>query len=236
MLVYLPPAYDEDEKRRFPVLYLHDGQNIFDGDTAFIRGQEWEVDETAERLIRGRSMHPLIIVGIHNAGEDRLDEYTPTYDARRGAGGGADRYGRFLVEELKPLIERTYRTWRAARSTGLGGSSLGGLVSLYLWLRYPHVFGRLAVMSPSLWWDHRVILRRIEEYNHPQKPKLWLDIGTQEGDASTHDTRLLRDLLLAKGWREGPNFRYLEARGHGHNEWAWAQRVPRMLRYLFPPR
>lgn len=232
--MYLPPAYEEAGKRRFPVLYLHDGQNVFDGETAFVRGQEWEVDESAERLIRGRSIQPVIIVGIHNAGEDRIDEYTPTYDANRKCGGGANQYGRFIVEELKPFIDSTYRTWRAARSTGLGGSSLGGLVSLYLWLRYPHVFGRLAVMSPSVWWDNRAILRLIEESSHPQKPKLWLDIGTQEGDGSTNDTRQLRELLQSKGWREGRNFRYVEARGHGHNEWAWARRVPQMLRFLFP--
>jgi len=234
VLVYLPPAYEEAEKRRFPVLYLHDGQNIFDGETSFVRGQEWEVDETAERLIRDRSIKPVIIVGIHNAGEDRIDEYTPTYDDRHKHGGSADQYGRFIVEELKPFIDRTYRTWRAARSTGLGGSSLGGLVSLYLWHRYPHVFGRLAVMSPSIWWDHRGILRMLQEADQPQKPKLWLDIGTQEGQHHTHDTRLLRDLLLSKGWREGRDLKYVEARGHGHNEWSWARRVPQMLRFLFP--
>lgn len=234
MLVYLPPAYEEDSRRRFPVLYLHDGQNIFDGETSFIRGQEWEVDESAEKLIRGQSIQPVIIVGIHNTGDLRTEEYTPTYDSSKKSGGGAGQYGRFIVEELKPFIDGTYRTWRAVRSTGIGGSSLGGLVSLYLWLCYPHIFGKLAVMSPSLWWDHRVILRMLIESQHPQKPKLWLDIGTQEGSSHTHDTRQLRDLLVSKGWREGRNLKYVEARGHGHNEWAWARRVPQMLRFLFP--
>lgn len=234
MLVYLPPGYEEDGKRRFPVLYLHDGQNVFDGETSFMPGQEWEVDESAERMIRGRSIQPVIVVGIYNAGAARVDEYTPTYDQSKKHGGGADKYGRFLVEELKPFIDGTYRTWRAARSTGVGGSSLGGLVSLSLWLQYPHVFGKVAAMSPSLWWDHRVILRMMADAKHTQRPKLWLDIGTQEGSSHARDTRQLRDLLISKGWREGRNLKYVEAPDHGHNEWAWARRVPQMLRFLFP--
>ncbi len=237
VLVYLPPGYDDTEDRRYPVLYLHDGQNVFDGETAFIRGQEWEVDESAERLIRARAMQPVIIVAVHNAGDARIDEYTPSPDPGLSRGGNAINYGRFLVEELKPFIDREYRTWRAARNTGLGGSSLGGLVSLFLWNEYPHVFGRLAIMSPSLWWDRRVILRTLEQSNHPQRPKIWLDVGTCESDSpevSVRDARLLKELLLRKGWREGHDLRYLEAQGDGHNELAWARRVPPMLRFLFP--
>lgn len=195
------------------------------------------MDETAERLIRGRSIQPVIIVGIYNAGEHRIDEFTPTRDPGLRHGGMVDQYGRFLVDEVKPFIDRTYRTWRAARNTGLGGSSLGGLATLCIWLRYPHVFGRLAVMSPSIWWDKRVVLRMLEEARYSQKPKLWLDTGTLEGDnpdEATADARRLRDLLVEKGWRQGRNFHYFEARGHGHDEWAWARRVPEMLRFLFP--
>ncbi len=140
ILVYLPPGYDAAKNRRYAVLYLHDGQNLFDGATSFIAGQEWQVDETAQRLIAAGKIEPLMIVGINNAGKDRNNEYAPVEDARYKMGGKADLYGRMLVEELKPFIDSRYRTRRDAEHTGLGGSSLGGLVSIYLALKYPAVF------------------------------------------------------------------------------------------------
>ncbi len=128
VIVYLPPGYDQKKKRRYSVLYLHDGQNLFDGATSYIPGQEWRVDETAEALIDTRKIQPLIIVGVYNTGKDRVHEYTPAVDDKYKAGGRADLYGRFLVEELKPFVEANYRTLTGADHTGLGGSSLGGLV------------------------------------------------------------------------------------------------------------
>ena len=128
VIVYLPPGYDSDKRTRYPVLYMQDGQNLFDDATAF--SQEWRLDETAQALITDGVIEPLIIVGIYNAGAHRMDEYTPTRDRRRRAGGKASHYGRMLVEELKPFIDREYRTLPGAASTGVGGSSLGGLVSL----------------------------------------------------------------------------------------------------------
>src|SRR5438067_3163560 len=131
ILVYLPPGYRRFLRRHYPVLYLHDGQNLFDSATAF-GGVEWGVDETAQRLILGGKIEPLIIIGIYNTGEQRIDEYTPTIDPRQQRGGKADLYGRFIVEELKPFIDHRYRTMAGPEFTGLGGSSLGGLVSFYL--------------------------------------------------------------------------------------------------------
>src|SRR5258705_10465824 len=150
-MVYLPPGYEASKRKSYSVFYLHDGQNLFDGATSFIPGQEWRVDETAQRLIDAGKIEPLIIVGINNAGKDRIDEYTPAADAKYKAGGKANLYGRMLVEELKPFIDAHYRTRQGAAHTGVGGSSLGGLVSLYLSLKYPRVFGRAAVVSPSVW-------------------------------------------------------------------------------------
>ena len=144
LIVYLPPGYDEDRERRYPVLYMQDGQNLFDDATAF----SWRVASgrgggADDRCGAGA---PLIIVGIYNAGAYRIDEYTPTRDSAKRAGGKADRYGRMLVEELKPFIDAEYRTLADARNTGIGGSSLGGLVSLYLALKYSGIFWNVAVL------------------------------------------------------------------------------------------
>ena len=237
VLVYLPPGYETDKKRRYPVLYLHDGQNLFDGATSFIKGAEWRVDETAQALIKARAIEPLIIVGIYNTGRDRIDEYTPSADAKY-KGGKADLYGRLLVEELKPFIDSEYRTLPKAKNTGLGGSSLGGLVSLHLALKYPKVFGRVAVVSPSVWWDKKMIVREVSALKKRSGLRIWLDTGTKEGgdeaEENKNNGRQLRDALVAKGWKEGTNLKYYEAEGAEHNERAWAERVEPMLRFLFP--
>jgi predicted alpha/beta superfamily hydrolase len=230
--VYLPPSYSRARNWRYPVLYLHDGQNVFDPHTSFIPGEEWEVDETAESLIRSRSIRPMIIVAIYNAGEFRLDEYTSTPDSQ-GRGGKADLYGRFLLEELMPFIESTYRTRQEPRNVGIGGSSLGGLVTLYLGMKHPHRFGKLAVMSPSVWWNHRAILREIPHEFPTPRPRIWLDIGTGEGESTVRDARILRDELVDKGWTRR-DLHYVEAPGAQHSEAAWRARVPAMLRFLYP--
>jgi predicted alpha/beta superfamily hydrolase len=232
LIVYVPPDYDSHTHTRYPVLYMHDGQNLFDSDTAF-GGNEWRLEDTAEELIEQGAIEPLIIVGIYNTGEQRIHEYTPTPDAKLG-GGKADLYGRMLVEEVKPFIEKTYRTIKGAENTGLGGSSLGGLVTLHLGLKYPNVFGKLAILSPSVWWDNKVILREIEQL--PAKPplKIWLDMGTAEGGMSLEDTEMLRDAMRAKGWSVGNDLAYSEIEGATHNENSWAERVGPFLQFLFP--
>ena len=242
VIVYLPPDYEADKRKKYPILYLQDGQNLFDGTTSFTYGQEWRVDETAQSLIGAGKIEPLIIVGIYNAGHDRTDEYTPTHDARRKIGGKAELYGRMLVEELKPFVDSNYRTLNHAQHTGLGGSSLGGLVSLYLGLKYPEVFSRLAVVSPSVWFDDRRIVHYVEAL--PKRPRLriWLDTGTKEGGTLSEaketvaDARLLRETLTRKGWKLGRDLGYAEREGAEHNERSWAARVEPMLQFLFPPR
>ena len=237
ILVYLPPGYDAGSRRRYPVLYLQDGQNLFDGATSFLPGQEWRVDETAASLIARGVIEPLIIVGVYNAGNDRIEEYTPTRagaGVARGRGGGAAAYGRMLTEELKPYIDRHYRTRTDAAHTGLGGSSLGGLVSLWLGLQYPRIFGRLACLSTSAWWDDRAIVRQVRALTVRPPGRIWLDIGTAEDADSVAAVRDLRDALIAKGWKPGADLAYIEAPGAQHNEAAWAARVGPMLTFLFP--
>jgi predicted alpha/beta superfamily hydrolase len=235
LMVYRPPGYRDDRVRRFPVLYLHDGQNVFDRATS-ATGAEWSVDETAQRLIEAGVIEPLIIVGIYNAGARRIDEYTPTRDSKKNAGGKADAYARMLVQEVKPFIDRRYRTLRSAPNTGLGGSSLGGLLTMHLGLRFPTVFNRLAVLSPSVWWDDRAIVRQVDALPAKLPLRIWLDAGTREGEEVTRDSRMLRDALLRKGWVEGRDLAYLEAEGGAHNEQSWATRVEGVLRFLFPVR
>jgi predicted alpha/beta superfamily hydrolase len=239
VVVYLPPGYRRFVRRHYPVLYLQDGQNVFDAATAF-GGVEWEVDETAQRLIRKRLIEPLIMVGVYNTGNERIHEYTPTR-AVAVAGkqknwrsrGLARKYGKFLVKELKPFIDATYRTRPEAEFTGLGGSSLGGLLTMTLGLWFPDVFTRLAVMSPSVWWDDQVIVRMVDALDRKLPLRIWLDTGTHE--IGWQQTRALRDALVEKGWRLYDDLQYTEAEGAGHNESAWATRVDPMLRFLFPP-
>lgn len=238
VLVYLPPGYSRFSRRRYPVLYMHDGQNVFDAATSFA-GVEWGVDETAQRLIRQKLIEPLIVVAVANTGDDRIHEYAPTagvIDAgakrKKRSRGLARVYGQFLIEELKPYIDKKYRTQREAGFTGLGGSSLGGLATLTLGILFPQVFTRLMVMSPSIWWDDFAIYRLVDSIEHKPPVKIWLDTGTAE--PGWQHARELRDGLIEKGWRPDFDLSYLETAGGDHSEASWAVRVEPALRFLFP--
>ena len=219
--------------RRYPVLYMHDGQNLFEADTAFQKGEHWRLGKTAAELIAAGAIEPLIVVGIYNTGNQRKEEYTPTRDAKLG-GGGANEYGRMIVEELKPFIDRTYRTRPDPDSTGIGGSSLGGLVSLYLAFTHPQVFHRVAALSPSVWWNWRAILKTVRQARSKPPLKIWLDMGTAEGKRGLDDARLLKAALVGLGFAVGVDLHYAEYEGARHTETDWAERVGPMLRWLFP--
>jgi predicted alpha/beta superfamily hydrolase len=232
VIVALPPDYFAS-RRRYPVLYLQDGQNLFDPATSFIKGSFWDVQTTSDRLIEEGVIEPLIVVGIYNTGVERMEEYTPMRDPNLG-GGKANLYGRLMVEELKPWVDQTYRTLDGPAHTGVGGSSLGGLVSLYLGLTWPHVFGRLAVLSPSVWWARGGMLPYVRRTRPEPRPRIWLDIGLSEGPAMIRKCDELHRLLERRGWRKGVDMLYLPAPGGRHNEDAWAKRVDPFLRFLFP--
>jgi predicted alpha/beta superfamily hydrolase len=232
IVVYVPPDYDQQPERRYPVLYLHDGQNLFDAATAF-NGQDWHVAQTADYAISAGLVEPLIVVGLYNTGKTRLREYTPTSVPRLG-GGRADRYAKFLIEEVKPVVDRDYRTRQEAVQTGIGGSSLGGLVSIYLGLKFSSVFGKIAALSPSVWWNQRMILRFAQAAPVEPRPRIWLDIGTREGPRIVDDVEKFRDVLLGKGWQNDRDLHYERVEGAEHNEAAWAARVGPFLQFLFP--
>jgi predicted alpha/beta superfamily hydrolase len=257
VLVWLPPGYHEGSNHRdalvsrtivpndrdepssrtpvpnYPVLYMHDGQNLFEPDTAFNKGEHWRVGETAAELIEQGRIEPLIVVGIYNTGEMRVDEYTPTEDKKLG-GGHADDYGRMIIEELKPLIDRTYRTRTDRESTGIAGSSLGGLVSLHLGFTHPAVFSKVAALSPSVWWGRKAILKTVREARSKPKLRLWVDMGTAEGRRGLDDARLLKAALVGLGFADGGDLHYAEYEGATHSEQAWSERVGPMLEYLYP--
>jgi predicted alpha/beta superfamily hydrolase len=235
VIVYLPPGYEEDTERSYPVLYMQDGQNLFDGRTSFIRDRTWEMREQADEVIEAGEVEPLVIVGIYNTGDRRLAEYTHERDWQRG-GGEAAKYGRLLTEDLMPWIASRYRVRTDRESTGLGGSSLGGLVTLYLGLRNAHHFGKLAVLSPSVWWNHKSILGYLNE-RAPQiweRPRLWLDVGEREGHRTLRDTETLARRLKANGWVPGDTLHFERAPDGTHDEASWARRVKPMLRFLYP--
>jgi predicted alpha/beta superfamily hydrolase len=196
LIVYVPPGYASNSQESFPVLYMQDGQNLFDPATSFIPGVYWNMGETAGRLIAEGSIRPLIIVGIYN-GKQRIREYTPTPDKK------------------------------------LGGA-LGALFTMYLGLRAANVFGRLAVLSPSVWWNHRAIVNFVARSRLGERPRIWLDTGTQEAANTVDQARLLRGALVSQGWQLDRDLHYEEIEGGQHNETAWAQRVGPCLQFLFP--
>jgi predicted alpha/beta superfamily hydrolase len=235
VIVYVPPGYEDEPERTYPVLYLHDGQNLFDGRTSFVKDRTWQVREHADAAIEAGEAEPLVVVGIYNTGDRRLAEYTHEYNWQMG-GGQADAYGKLITRELMPWIASQYRVRQDRENTGLGGSSLGGLVSLYLGLRYPTVFGKLAVMSPSVWWNHKSILGYLNEHA-PQmweRPKMWLDVGDREGQKAVRDAEHLARRLKANGWKPGESLHFEKVEGGTHDEASWAGRVRAMLKFLFP--
>ena len=227
ILVYLPPSYHTTTDR-YPVIYMHDGQNLFDQATSF--GEEWRVDETMEEL--ARQGLEAIIVGIPNIGERRLEEYSPFPDPQHGGGSGM-QYLAFLVETLKPYIDQAFRTRPEREYTGMVGSSMGGLISLYAFFRYPQVYGFVGALSPSLWFAERAIFPVIEAAE--QAPgKLYLDIGTDEGDTTLQLARDLEQMLRTKGYHPGWDMHYVEEPNAVHCEGAWAGRLRHALTSLLP--
>jgi predicted alpha/beta superfamily hydrolase len=233
--VYLPPGYDAAAKAgtRYPVVYMHDGNNVFDGKTAF-GGHEWMADESAEKLIRSGELPPFIIVGVSNTA-DRMEEYTwvtGDLDGQTVGGKGKD-YAKFLVSELKPMIDKAYRTKADRANTAVIGSSLGGLEDIYLARYESDTFGKVGMMSPSVWWSDKAVLKVVPQM--PTTLKLWLDCGWKEGSDPSEMLDGARDLktaLEARGYQEGKNLGYFEDQMGGHNEQAWAYRLPMAFKFL----
>jgi predicted alpha/beta superfamily hydrolase len=243
ILVYLPPEYFTSPMKQFPVIYLQDGNNVFDTGTSFA-GVAWNVEYAIEELTEEGLMRPCIAVGIYNT-MGRMSEYTPSWSSRF-EGGEADKYGRFLIDSIKPFIDRNYRTLPDAENTAIMGSSLGGLVSMWLGWTYPDVFSKVGAISTSIWWDKRSIIDEIKDTQREErrgKLQIWLDVGTYEGgptgvaavSSMVRDSRDLRELLIDRGFTLHRDLEYFEDVGSGHNEGAWRDRVDGPLTFFFPP-
>jgi predicted alpha/beta superfamily hydrolase len=207
---------------------MQDGQNLFDASMAF--GAEWQIDEHMERL--STLGLEAIVVGIPNAGEARLDEYSPFVDEKHGGGSG-DRYLDFVTLTLKPLIDGQFRTQPARECTGIAGSSMGGLLSLYAFFTRGETFGFAAVISPAFWFGNRQIFECVEHASRVEG-RLYLDVGTGEGEEALGDARRMHEVLVAKGYRPGETLMYVEDDGAEHSETAWSRRVRPALYYLIP--
>jgi predicted alpha/beta superfamily hydrolase len=235
--VWLPPGYDAESVTRYPVLYLNDGQNLFDPATAFA-GVDWRVGVAAERLIGEGKIPPVVIVGIDNTGESRLREYIPYRSLElRLFGPQGKRYPEFLLREVIPLIEKNYRVAKGPEHTGLGGSSLGGLITLYTQLAAPGVFGRLLIESPSLFVANRKILEECRKFRD-WPYRIYLGMGTREVGNAAKDERVVNDvrelerILWAAGLGETRLKVWIEE-GAAHNEAAWGARFAAALEFLY---
>ncbi len=237
--VYLPQSYGNDPGTPYPVLYMHDGQNLFDAATAAF-GVEWQIDENVDTLVDQDAMNEIIVVGIDNT-SDRTDEYTPTTDPVYGGGDG-DLYARFIIDELKPYIDSHYLTACGPEYTAVMGSSLGGLISCYMGWNYSDTFGMAGCVSPSFWWDDEDFLQAISDPAADVPAcRFWIDIGTGEGDDEDGDgladpvlqARSVCDEMIARGLAFETSVGYLEVEGGVHDEASWAARVANPLLFFF---
>ena len=239
--VWVPPGYGDPENsgRRFPVLYLNDGQNLFQPETSYT-GVEWQVDETADRLVREGKIPGLIVVGIDHGGRERMKEYVPyrsfSPPILRPQGR---RYPEFLVDEVMPFIDRNYRVAAGAENIGLGGSSLGGLIALYTAMVRPGMIGRLLIESPSLFMSNRQLLREAAGFR--QWPhRVYVGIGTRESGRSDRDQLFVNDVSrLVQSMKQAglgdDRLRVNIAEGAAHSEAEWAKRLPDAMEFLFKP-
>lgn len=226
--VYLPLNY-EHTSQRYPVLYMHDGQNVFDEATSY--AGEWGVDETLNKLSETRGFN-LIVVAIDNGGDKRLNEYSPWENSWYGKAEG-EAYVDFIVNTLKPKMDSTYRTKPSAKNTAIMGSSMGGLISHYAGLKYPNVFGKVGVFSPSFWYANESFNYTKENAKQKQL-KMYYLVGNNEGggEQMAKDTKTMVELMKTNKFRK--NNVYIKIVPDGiHSESFWKVEFEGAIRWLF---
>jgi predicted alpha/beta superfamily hydrolase len=226
IVVWLPPGYDSAINKFYPVLYMHDGQNLFDPSTSSF-GIDWQMDETTDSLIRKNEIKEIIIVGIYNTYKRRT-EYANTNDGYN--------YINFIIEELKPFIDKTYRTLPDRINTATGGSSMGGLISFIITWQYWDVFSKAACLSPAFKVSEFDYVSTVKEDQMAKKPvKFYIDnggVGLEEKLLPGINEML--NLLNDKGYKNGEDIYWYYDKTAEHNESAWAKRAWRFLKFLFP--
>jgi predicted alpha/beta superfamily hydrolase len=237
LTIYVPELPDLKVRPSLNVLILHDGQNLFDPERSYVPGQTWRVADTADALIASGAMPPTVIVGIDHAGDRRLREF----------GHGAPAYARFVVRDVLPFIRNQYEVRRDRAGTAMGGSSMGGLVTLRMAALHPDVFGSLLVFSPSVWWNRRSILRTIRRpgvftrlfssgHGLRDDVDVWLSMGLQEGEQAVSDARRLRDVILDMRGGDRSRLHYVEDPDGTHSESSWAELLSDALTASSPRR
>lgn len=220
IIVWLPPSYKKEKEKHYPVLYMHDGQNVFDPKTSYV-GFDWRADETVTKLIKQNKIEEIIIVAIYNT-SDRLDEYS---DCHKG-----ENYLKFIIYELVPFIDINYRTIRKKENTAVMGSSMGGLSSLLMVLKHFDYFSKAACLSSSFYFGNNKIFKLIDDYNFEKKHlKIYFDCG----EDGKKDAQRMFSSLISKGLSLGEDFDFFYDKGAVHSETAWANRLERPLLFLF---
>ncbi len=218
--VWLPPGYELNPAKHYPVLYMHDGQNLIDPKTSYA-GKDWQVDETITRLIKEYKIKEIIVVGIYNT-NDRLEEYS---DSEKG-----ERYRKFIIEELKPFVDSKYRTLPDNKSTAIMGSSMGGLASFLMTWKHPEIFSTAGCLSSSFYYNDDKIFKMLDEYEGPKKHiKIYIDHGE---DGLVRGQRMFCK-LTQMGYVIGTDLDYFYAPKAEHNESEWAKRLERPLIFFF---
>lgn len=224
--VWLPASYQENPAKRYPVLYVQDGQNLFDPKTATL-GVAWRLNETINQLVASGKMDEIIVVGI-DATPERITEYTPCCDPKYG-GGRLNAYDAFVSATVKPLVDRSYRTLPGPDTTAILGASLGGLAAVSIGTRHPDQFGKAGALSGAFWWNGGAMAKKAPEHG---KVALYLDAGSLDDDLQ--DTVRMRDALVARGYKPGRDLLFYKAEDGRRDERSWAQRVDRPLTWFFP--
>ena len=225
--LYLPPDYAQSD-RRYPVIYMHDGQNLFDAATSY--AGEWEVDETLNALAAAGKLEA-IVVGIDNGGEQRMRELNPWDHPVYGKGeGGA--YIDFIVNVVKPMIDQRYRTLPDRANTAVVGSSIGGFISHYAIGRYPQVFGKAGVLSPSYWVGKASMSAHVSEKPAAADARIYLLMGANEGDSMVPDVERMHALVLQTGHPAG-NIKLKIVPGGTHSEALWRGELREALLWMF---
>jgi predicted alpha/beta superfamily hydrolase len=228
LIVSTPASYTSGElTRRYPVLYMQDGQNLFDPRTSF--AGDWGLTAALGWASR-RGIEP-IVVGIANTGPMRVDEYNPFVGGAGGGGRTGDRYLEFVTRMVKPLVDERFRTLPDRAATGIAGSSLGGLISLYAFFRLPSVFGFVGALSPSLWFGNEAIFDVVAQAPRPAG-RIYLDVGRREGERHVKLARRMRDLLIERGFELRRTLRYVEDKHGAHREADWGRRFRKALPFL----